>query len=912
VNREPTGPGAPAGPSAEVSTITTVFTDIEGSTRLWETDGVRMRPALAAHDALVREAVARHHGTIVKTTGDGVHAVFAAAADAVSMMVDLAQRVQDPAATTGLALKLRLGAHCGAEEWRGGDYYGRDVNRAARIMSVAHGGQLLVSQAVVDRVGPNWPAAVSARSLGRVRLRDLAEPQAVYQLLHPALRADFPALRSLEATPNNLPQQLNRFIGRQAEMAEVATLLEEHRLVTLLGLGGLGKSRLAVQLAAEVMDRFPDGVWLVELAGVEEAGMVGHVLALVLGVREEPGRQLAESLLLALSDRRAMIVLDNCEHVLAAAAQWAKRLLVHSPGLKILATSREVLHVAGEAVFAVQPLRMPVANGDGWQSEPVSGPDPQRVDQLLDHDAVRLFIDRARTAHAGFVLDAGAAEAVAAICTCLDGIPLALELAAARVRALSVRQIADRLDQRLRLLVTPDPTVAPRQRTLSALIDWSYNLLGLDDQRAFAGLSVFAGGWTLEAAEAVLPAAGLVDPEGVVERLASLVEKSLVVRDQATERYRYLETVRLFAKQQLDRLAQEAVPALLERRHAEYYLQLAEAAGGALSGPDGSRGMARLDADRDNLVAAHQRAIGGRVGPDTALRFVHALSPYWMARGRVRLAMSLGIASLGASASEIAGRHRFLALLAVGQDARLAGDHRLSATVLGEARSLAMSDGNEGDLAYSSVALGSTMLALGDEVAARECFEGALLACQGPELAKLAATAAGFLGTLDRLSGHWAAAERRYEEALARGRAAQDEDFMAVAWVNLAMVRLLGRRPEGVAAMLCDVVEIARRRQSMVLLLYALDAAAGLAVSRGDWTSLAAWLAASENLIAGTGICRDPTDEAFLKPQIEAAESALGAACFAALRGLQPGASAADVLDRLAGWLAQTGGQGTP
>jgi len=300
--------------------VTYLFSDIEGSTRLWESEPERMRPALARHDAIASAAVLRNRGTIVKMTGDGVHAAFESPLDALVSVLELQQELAAAHTAGGIVLKVRCGLHSGADERRRGDFFGPAVNRAARIMSAAHGGQILLSQAVAEGVCESLPAGVTLRDLGAVRLRDLSTPERVYQVLHPQLRAEFPALRSLEATPNNLAQQLNSFIGRERELQEVRALLGGNRLVTLLGMGGLGKSRLSVQLAAEVMDDYPDGVWMVELAPLSDPQLVAQAVASVLAVKEDAGRPMLEALIRFVRDRQLLIVLDNCEHVIDAAA----------------------------------------------------------------------------------------------------------------------------------------------------------------------------------------------------------------------------------------------------------------------------------------------------------------------------------------------------------------------------------------------------------------------------------------------------------------------------------------------------------------------------------------------------------------------------------------------------------------
>jgi class 3 adenylate cyclase len=450
---------------ASPGVVTFLFTDIEGSSQLWEREPERMQGALARHDALLRKAVDDNRGRVVKMLGDGVHAVFSDPRDAVNAAVEMQQTLADPAATDGIAFKVRVGLHAGVEEHRDDDFFGRSVNRAARIMGVAHGGQILVSETVSSLVDERLSDGIALRDLGLVRLRDLASPERVFQVVHPGLRANFPALRTLEATPNNLPQQLTSFIGREREQAEIATLLARSSLLTLVGAGGIGKTRLSLQVAADLMDEFPDGVWQVELAAIADARLVPQAVASVLGVKEEPGRPVVEALVKVFKDRRFLVILDNCEHLVQACAELVNVLLQSGPHVKLMASSREPLRVAGEATYVVPALAFP---GLSRMITPSA---------LVEYDAAQLFIDRAVAVQSTFKVTEQNAMALAAVCHQLDGIPLAIELAAARTRVLSIENIAARLDDRFRLLKGDDKTALPRQQTLRALIDWSYDLL---------------------------------------------------------------------------------------------------------------------------------------------------------------------------------------------------------------------------------------------------------------------------------------------------------------------------------------------------------------------------------------------------------------------------------------------------
>ena len=597
-------------------TVTFLFTDIEGSTRLWEHDAQRMRPALARHDALTRAAVEGHRGTVVKMIGDGVHAAFADPLDAVGATLQLQQALADPEATGGVPLRVRCGLHLGVVEQRDNDFFGTAVNRAARIMAAAHGGQVIVSQAVADRVADRLPYAVSLRDLGAVCLRDLASPERVYQVLHPQLRQEFPALRSLTATPNNLAQQVTSFVGRERELAEVKKLLAQTRLATLLGAGGIGKTRLSLHAAVEVLDDFADGVWFVELAPIADPRLLAQAVAPVLGVKEEAGRPVQEALLKFVQDRQLLLVLDNCEHLLQGCAELAKQLLQAGAQVKILATSREPLHVAGETTYPVPSLSLP---------EP-----RMRIAHtaLTQYEAIRLFVDRAAAARPAFRLTPNNATLVADICRRLDGIPLALELAAARVRVLSVETIAARLSDRFRLLTGGDRTALPRQQTLRACIDWSYDLLTEAERSVLRRLAVFAGGWTLEAAEAV-GTGGDVQADEVLDVPAQLVEKSLVAMDAEGTRYQLLETVRQYAQ---DRLHESGEAEAIRERHRDYFLALAEEAEPKLLGAEQAAWLRRLEAEHDNLRAGLSWSLEDS-GSQAGLRLCGALQRFWITRG---------------------------------------------------------------------------------------------------------------------------------------------------------------------------------------------------------------------------------------------------------------------------------------
>ncbi len=696
---------------ATTGVVTFLFTDVEGSSRLWEREPVRMRGAMERHDAIVKAAVAEHRGKVVKMLGDGVHAAFGDPLGAVNAALAIQRALAETTATGDLQLAVRAGLHAGVEQERDDDYFGRSVNRAARLMSVAHGGQVLLSQAVAALVQQRLPPEVTLRDLGEVRLRDLASAERVFQVQHPDLRADFPALRALTSTPNNLPQPLTSFVGREREVEDVARMLAKNRLVTLTGVGGIGKTRLSLQVAADLLDDFPDGVWLVELAALADARLVPEAVASVVGVKEEAGRPVAEALARFVKDRQVLIVLDNCEHLLQACAELASALLqAGAQARRSLHRAANRLHLRGEATFPVPPLPVP---------------DPFRTfmrDTLEQYGAARLFVERAVAAQPAFAVNEENAAAIAGICHRLDGIPLALELAAARVRALSVEQIATRLTDRFRLLTGGDRTALPRQQTLRALIDWSYDLLCDDERVLFRRLAVFAGGFTLEAAEAVACASDL-ERSAILDLLAQLVEKSLVVVDKDSGRYRMLETVRQYAEQRLE-ASGEAASA--RTRHLNHFVTFLESTLPRLFGPRQGMWLVQLDLERENVLAAHAWSERALDGAALDLRLAHVMRQYLNNRGLMKLALQLTTEALARPGAEQRDAARSRACFDAGWVYCGMGQYAAAQAVLEEGLAIARETGDTERVARILQPLGFAALGQGNRAAARGYLEEAV------------------------------------------------------------------------------------------------------------------------------------------------------------------------------------------
>ncbi len=578
--------------------MTLLFTDVDGGVRLWEADHDAMAAASVRLDQIVREQVEVSGGQVYQMVGEAHRAVFADPVAALWAAVAIQRAAGAEPWASSLPIQVRMALHSGVCAERDGDYVGPVVNRAARLLDVGHGGQVLVTAASYAQLAGRLPGGIGLRDLGEQRLRDLGRAERVFQVTGPGLAGGFGVLRSLDdpALRHNLPSQATSFVGRTVELAELRVLVSGgSRLITIAGPGGIGKSRLALQVAAEALDGSGDGVWLAELAPVAEPELIARTVAAALGVSEMPGRPLLETLIDAVGDRDLLLLLDNAEHVLGTVALLADAVIRSCPRVCLLVTSREPLGISGEHVFRVPGLAVPPS-------------DLAAPDLLAAFESVQLFAEHAALHRRGFIIDDASAAAVASICVRLDGIPLALQLAAARLGSLSASEINARLDQRFRLLTTGNRSALPRHRTLRALIDWSYELLSPDERFVFDRLSIFAGDWTLEAAEAVVYG-GDVAKWQVLDLLAALVGKSLVQAEviKGATRYRLLETVRDYAA---ERLALRAHSDRQEARvaHRDHYLSLVETAAARLRGPDELSWLDRIEAEFDNIRATRWRS----------------------------------------------------------------------------------------------------------------------------------------------------------------------------------------------------------------------------------------------------------------------------------------------------------------
>ncbi|MCB0215338.1 MAG: tetratricopeptide repeat protein [Caldilineae bacterium] len=768
-----------------------LFTDIVGSTQLWEEYPDAMAAALERHDALLQSVMDRHGGHVFNVAGDAFSVAFESPHQALLAAIDaqLALAAEEWGETGPLVARMAL--HAGEVVLRDGDYVGQPLNRCARLLDTAHGQQVILSGVVAEAVADHLPEGVRLRDLGLHRLRDLRQPEQIHQVCHPGLPDQFPPLRSLDALPNNLPVQLTRFIGRRHEMAELERLLRESRLVTLTGTGGSGKTRLALQVAAELSDALEGGAWLVELGALSDPELLPQAVANALGLRppsrqrpRQDGRPTAAGagrglwlsrLSQFIAQREMLLILDNCEHLVEACAWLAESLLQACPRLRILATSREALQVAGEASYRVPSLSVP-------------GPElPDDPERLRGFESVRLFVNRARKVQPGFELSAANAGDVAQICRRLDGIPLAIELAAVRVKLMTPGQIAERLDDRFRLLTGGSRNAVPRQQTLRAAIDWSYELLSGSERALLGRLAVFRQGFTLEAAEAICgdlgPSDGIIVDQGIMQLLAQLVDKSLVLFDERLGRYHMLQTVLHYA---LERLVTSGEASTYRQRHQDYFLALARDAETRLQGPEQLIWLARLQAEHGNLRAALDWALDGADRP-AALGLAAALWFFWFVRGYLAEGRDWLDRTLDLPGDAAATPERAQALLGAGALAWRQRDYLRAESSLQAALQAFSELGDERGVARTTHFLGRVAQFQGDYALAAERFEASLVISRAVDDRRGIATTLDVMGLAAWQQGDYAQAVTWLQQSLEMAR--EMGDLRGVA----ASLNILGR-----------------------------------------------------------------------------------------------------------------------
>jgi predicted ATPase len=825
---------------------------------------------------MLRTAIAAEGGRLFMTADGSAGAAFATTTAAVRATV-AAHRALHAADWTPLAgPPVRLALHSGAVEVRDDDYTGPVLERLAHLLAVGQGGQILLSQAVTTVLATTPPAGVFLRDLGWHRLPDLGSPERVTQVIVPGLPADFPPLRSLDAFRHNLPLQLTSFVGRAEEMARIQQHLDEaagpRRLLTLIGPGGTGKTRLALQAAAGQLARFADGVWFVELAPLADPALLPQTVAAVVGVREEPARPLSATLVAALQSRQVLLVVDNCEHLIAAAADLVETLLAGCPRLVILASSREALGITGETVFRVPSLAQPT---------PASGspgaPSASDSAGVGDYAAVRLFLDRARVVQPDLLLTARTAAALATICRRLDGIPLALELAAAQVRVLSVEQIAARLDDRFRLLTGGSRTALPRQQTLSALIDWSWDLLTADEQRLLRRLAVFVGGWTLAAAEATCADATLPST-AISDVLTQLVNKSMVVLEEQETgvRYRFLETIRQYAREKLFAAGEAAA---FHDRHRDWFVDWVERTAPRIQRSQDTTGLVPVDGELDNLRAA--LAWAGETGADAALaRLAVALGWFWEMRGYLSEGTQWTQRALDAPDLPVPLREQVL--FTAGRLAFRRSDPAQSMPVLTEALARFRALGDPLWTAHTLLVLGSVYGHQGNPDPADDLFAEALALFRALGDQPGQARALNHLGERQRFQGHHAAAVELYRESLELAQGLGDRLGVAITSVNLAHIATQQGAFEQAACYYAEGLRLVQALGYQLMGAEALEGRATLAGVAGAPLQAARLFGAAEALRAAIGTPLTPAERGIYDPAVAQARDRVDPAAWAA------------------------------
>ncbi|HLV99393.1 MAG TPA: tetratricopeptide repeat protein [Ktedonobacterales bacterium] len=867
-------------------TVTLLFTDIEGSTRLLQRLGPAYAEVLGLHQEVLRTAFAAHNGVEVDTQGDAFLVAFTSAPGAVAAAAEATRDLAACAWPEGVPLRVRMGVHTGTPQLVGDHYVGLDVHRAARIAAAGHGGQVLLSQTTRDLAEHTLPEGTGLRELGAHRLKDLQQPERLYQLVLPGLPADFPPLKTLEAHPHNLPIQPTPLLDRREQVAALTARLrrEEGRLVTLTGPGGIGKTRLAIQVAAELIEVFPDGVWFVRLSRLVDAGLVVPTIVQTLSLQEQGSQPLTETLRAHLSDKHLLLVLDNFERVVRAAGDVAA-LLEASPGLRVLVTSRVPLHLRGEREYPLSPLPLPER-------------DHLPPEALTQYAAVALFLERAQAAKPDFAVSAANAPAIAEICARLDGLPLAIELAAARVKVLPLEVLLSRLSRGLQVLTGGARDADERQQTMRATLAWSEGLLATEERVLFRRLAVFVGGCTLEAAETVCAAPDGAAPLGLdlLEGLSTLVDHSLVgPREEGGEpRFGMLQVIREYA---LERLEASGEANALRRAHTQHFLALAEQARQQETGPETVAWRDRLEREHDNLRAAlgwAQEQGEAEIG----LRLAVALTWFWVRRGHLREGRAWLEGLLAVAAGEVEAARpgggvaavRAKALLNAGMFALTMGAYATAQTQLEQARALAQASGDVRTARQALTNLGRVASDQGDlERAAALYTDSLALARELGDQQEIVAVLTN-LGHVASKQGDLERAVALYADALARARQRGDRDQLALCLNNLGDVaRRRGEvaQAEGLTREALTVYWELRdpRRCAMVLESLAVSASAA-----GQGERAARLMGAATALRERLGTPLPARSVAEVEQAVAAARAALGeeawAAAYAAGRAL--------------------------
>lgn len=840
--------------------VTFLFTDIVGSTQLWEAYPEAMNLVLAEHDRILFGAIEARDGIVFKTGGDSVCAAFADAGSALSAALDAQLALGTTSWDEIGSLQVRMAVHSGPAQRRGSDYFGPTLNRVARLLAAGHGGQILVSRAAQALAQDALSESLTLRDLGEHRLKDLANPERVFQVIHSDLPTDFPPINSLENLSHNLPRSMTQFVGRERETAEIRERLTRTGLLTLTGVGGCGKTRLAMHVAWSLMDIYPDGVWFADLAPIADPALVLPAVGAALRLRQGGAQPLLEALTDHLRPRQALLILDNCEHVVANCARLAMSLLQACPRLRILATSREPLGVAGEMTYHVPPLHVP---------------DSARVrslDRLRENESIQLFCQRAALKNRRFELGAENADEVANICRRLDGIPLAIELAAARITVLPVGEISRRLDDQLGFLTDGSRTAPPRQQTLRATMAWSHDLLSPTERILFRRLAVFSGGLTLDAAESVCLGDDLAKA-AILDLMRSLLEKSLVlyVDEGQDMRYKLLEIVREFAA---EKLAESAETEALSDRHLDYVVGLVERAEPELSGPDQEAWLARLESDHGNIRAALRWAeISGR--SDESLRISASLGRFWLLHGHYREGRETLRRALRHDTTDQTALQA-KALRWAGSLAWTQGEHAGARELLEQSLAISQGTGDRQGTAATLNSLGNVAYNEGDFASARRFHEQSLGLRREIDDRHGVATSLNNLGNVAVDLGEYEKARRCYEESLSLRRAIGDRHGIAVSLGNLGMVALDCGRLEEARRLYEESLGIVRDFGDRRMIAHNLAMLACIVHQEGEPRQAVQLLGAATELLEVIGTVLDSSEQSHYERQLADLKQRLG------------------------------------
>jgi predicted ATPase/class 3 adenylate cyclase/Tfp pilus assembly protein PilF len=750
--------------------VTFLFTDIEGSTKLAQVFHDKLPEALLKHNFILREATETNSGFVFRIIGDAFCCAFETSDNAIKAAVDAQMKLH--AEVWGDAvIKVRMGIHSGYAEWSGTDYMGYiTLARVNRVMSAAYGGQVLVSFDAHNLSDIDGLGNISFRDLGERRLKDLIQPMKLYQIISPGMQTDFPPLNTLDARPNNLPVQLTSFIGREKDLSELKKFLSNSRLVTLLGSGGTGKTRLALQASADIIDEYANGVWFADLSALQDPLLLPQNLEQMFGISERPKQSPAELLAEFLRDKELLIILDNCEHLIEACASLSQLILQQSLKVKILATSRESLRCNGELVYKVGSLNHPEPN------------EQLTPEQLTQYEAVRLFIERALAVNPSFRVNNSNAPALAQICSQLDGIPLALELAAVRTKVLSLEDICTRLENRFALLTGGKRTSLPRQKTLRAMIDWSFDLLSENERILWRRLSVFSGGWTLEVAEQIC-SDELIDQYDILDLANELAEKSVISFSGQSGKFRMLETIRQYGAEKLKE-ANETYEFC--QRHFNYYLNLCEGSLSELSGPRSKYWMDIFEEDYPNIQNALRWAVEKKL-MEEGNRLAYTLGKFWEVRGHIYEGKSWLDKLLNNTDNiplhVIANSKRLAGVFAT-----ILGDNNEASRVLKEALAIFRDTNNKDGISQSLNVLGMVSFDLGDYSESKKYLtESLALKREGGTKIGLCSSL-NSLGLLLKQEGDYGNALKYYEEALELAEELKDEMYLGILYNNIAEV----------------------------------------------------------------------------------------------------------------------------